>query len=48
MAPCRKDMLKLDAFYRRYHKRNLKMIGNAHEGYADEVRRRVQDKERAM
>ena len=26
-APCRKDMPKLDAFYRRYHDRNLAMIG---------------------
>ena len=26
-APCRKDMPKLDAFYRRYHHRNLEMIG---------------------
>ncbi len=26
-APCRKDMPKLDAFYRRYHVRNLEMIG---------------------
>ncbi len=26
-APCRKDMPKLDAFYRRYHDQNLEMIG---------------------
>ena len=26
-APCRKDMPKLDAFYRRYHDQNLAMIG---------------------
>ena len=26
-APCRKDMPKLDAFYRRYHRQNLEMIG---------------------
>ena len=26
-APCTKDMPKLDAFYRRYHGRNLAMIG---------------------
>jgi cytochrome c biogenesis protein CcmG, thiol:disulfide interchange protein DsbE len=26
-APCRKDMPKLDGFYRRYHDRNLAMIG---------------------
>jgi cytochrome c biogenesis protein CcmG, thiol:disulfide interchange protein DsbE len=26
-APCRKDMPKLDAFYRRYHQQNLEMIG---------------------
>jgi cytochrome c biogenesis protein CcmG, thiol:disulfide interchange protein DsbE len=26
-APCRKDMPKLDAFYRRYHPQNLEMIG---------------------
>ena len=26
-APCKKDMPKLDAFYRRYHGRNLEMIG---------------------
>jgi cytochrome c biogenesis protein CcmG, thiol:disulfide interchange protein DsbE len=26
-APCRKDMLKLDAFYRRYHDQSLEMIG---------------------
>jgi cytochrome c biogenesis protein CcmG, thiol:disulfide interchange protein DsbE len=26
-APCRKDMPKLDAFYRRYHAQNLEMIG---------------------
>jgi len=26
-APCRKDMPKLDAFYRRYHQQNLAMIG---------------------
>jgi cytochrome c biogenesis protein CcmG, thiol:disulfide interchange protein DsbE len=26
-APCRKDMPKLDAFYRRYHDRRLSMIG---------------------
>jgi cytochrome c biogenesis protein CcmG, thiol:disulfide interchange protein DsbE len=26
-APCRKDMPKLDAFYRRYHGRHLSMIG---------------------
>jgi cytochrome c biogenesis protein CcmG, thiol:disulfide interchange protein DsbE len=26
-APCRKDMPKLDAFYRRYHGRNLELIG---------------------
>jgi cytochrome c biogenesis protein CcmG, thiol:disulfide interchange protein DsbE len=26
-APCRKDMPKLDAFYRRYHDQNLDMIG---------------------
>jgi cytochrome c biogenesis protein CcmG, thiol:disulfide interchange protein DsbE len=26
-APCRKDMPKLDALYRRYHNQNLEMIG---------------------
>lgn len=26
-APCKKDMPKLDAFYRRYHAQNLEMIG---------------------
>ena len=26
-APCRKDMPKLDALYRRYHDQNLEMIG---------------------
>jgi len=26
-APCKKDMPKLDAFYRRYHGRNLEIIG---------------------
>ena len=26
-APCRKDMPKLDAFYRRHHGQNLQMIG---------------------
>jgi cytochrome c biogenesis protein CcmG/thiol:disulfide interchange protein DsbE len=26
-APCRKDMPKLDTFYRRYHQQNLAMIG---------------------
>ena len=26
-APCRKDMPKLDAFYRRFHQQNLAMIG---------------------
>ncbi len=26
-APCRKEMTKLDAFYRRYHGRGLEMIG---------------------
>ncbi|MGD0146990.1 MAG: TlpA disulfide reductase family protein [Xanthobacteraceae bacterium] len=26
-APCRKDMPKLDAFYRRYHEQHLAMIG---------------------
>jgi thiol-disulfide isomerase/thioredoxin len=26
-APCRKDMPKLDAFYRRYHDQSLEMIG---------------------
>jgi cytochrome c biogenesis protein CcmG, thiol:disulfide interchange protein DsbE len=26
-APCRKDMPKLDAFYRRYHGQNLELIG---------------------
>jgi cytochrome c biogenesis protein CcmG, thiol:disulfide interchange protein DsbE len=26
-APCRKDMPKLDAFYRHYHQQNLEMIG---------------------
>ena len=26
-APCKKDMPKLDAFYRRYHARNLEAIG---------------------
>ena len=26
-APCRKDMPKLDAFYRRHHQQNLAMIG---------------------
>jgi len=26
-APCRKDMPKLDAFYRHYHPQNLEMIG---------------------
>jgi cytochrome c biogenesis protein CcmG, thiol:disulfide interchange protein DsbE len=26
-APCRKDMPKLDAFYRRYHQQNLELIG---------------------
>jgi cytochrome c biogenesis protein CcmG, thiol:disulfide interchange protein DsbE len=26
-APCRKDMPKLDAFYRRYHDQNLDIIG---------------------
>lgn len=26
-APCKKDIPKLDAFYRRYHARNLAMIG---------------------
>jgi cytochrome c biogenesis protein CcmG/thiol:disulfide interchange protein DsbE len=26
-APCRKDMPKLDAFYRRYHGKNFEMIG---------------------
>jgi thiol-disulfide isomerase/thioredoxin len=26
-APCRKDMPKLDAFYRRYHSQNLELIG---------------------
>jgi peroxiredoxin len=26
-APCKRDMPKLDAFYRRYHDRNLEMIG---------------------
>ncbi len=26
-APCRKDMPKLDAFYRRYHAQNLEIIG---------------------
>ena len=26
-APCRKDMPKLDALYRRYHEQNLEMIG---------------------
>ena len=26
-APCRKDMPKLDAFYRRYHQHDLEMIG---------------------
>jgi len=26
-APCRKEMPKLDAFYRRYHKQGLEMIG---------------------
>ena len=26
-APCKKDMPKLDAFYRRYHAQNLAMIG---------------------
>lgn len=26
-APCRKDMPKLDAFYRHYHQQNLAMIG---------------------
>jgi len=26
-APCRKDMPKLDAFYRRYHPQNLEIIG---------------------
>jgi len=26
-APCKKDMLKLDAFYRRHHAQNLEMIG---------------------
>jgi len=26
-APCRKDMPKLDAFYRHYHDQNLEMIG---------------------
>ena len=26
-APCRKDMPKLDAFYRNHHERNLEMIG---------------------
>ena len=26
-APCRKDLPKLDAFYRRYHDQNLELIG---------------------
>ena len=26
-APCKKDMPKLDAFYRRYHAKNLELIG---------------------
>jgi len=26
-APCKKDMPKLDAFYRRYHNQNLEMLG---------------------
>ena len=26
-APCKKDMPKLDAFYRRYHSQNLDMLG---------------------
>jgi len=34
-APCRKDMPKLDAFYRRYHKQNLEMIGISVDRDAD-------------
>ena len=34
-APCRKDMPKLDAFYRRYHRQNLEMIGISVDRDAD-------------
>jgi cytochrome c biogenesis protein CcmG/thiol:disulfide interchange protein DsbE len=34
-APCRKDMPKLDAFYRRYHQNNLEMIGISVDRDAD-------------
>ena len=34
-APCRKDMPKLDAFYRRYHQHDLEMIGISVDRDAD-------------
>ncbi len=34
-APCRKDMPKLDAFYRRYRDQNLEMIGISIDREAD-------------